>query len=46
MLQLSSQLVVVQEDLKATEDEFEASKKVIDILQEQVETLTRENKTL
>ncbi|XP_069694446.1 TBC1 domain family member 2B-like isoform X4 [Periplaneta americana] len=44
--QLSSQVLVLQEDLKATEDEYEASRQVIDILQAQVEVLTREKDTL
>ncbi|XP_023719793.1 TBC1 domain family member 2B isoform X3 [Cryptotermes secundus] len=44
--QFSSQVFVLQEDLKATEDEYEASRQVIEILQAQVEVLTREKEVL
>jgi hypothetical protein len=37
---------VLQEDLKATEDEYEASRQVIEILQDQVEVLTRKKEVL
>jgi hypothetical protein len=37
---------MLQEDLKATEDEYIASRQVIDILQAQIEVLTREREAL
>lgn len=46
MFQFSSQVFVLQEDLKATEDEYEASRQVIEILQAQVEVLTREKEVM
>jgi hypothetical protein len=46
VFQFSSQVLVLQEDLKATEDGYEASRQVIEILQAQVEVLTREKEVL
>ena len=46
VFQFSSQAFVLQEDLKATEDEYEASRQVIEILQDQVEVLTRKKEVL
>lgn len=46
VFQFSSQVLMLQEDLKATEDEYIASRQVIDILQAQIEVLTREREAL
>jgi hypothetical protein len=46
VFQISSQVLVLQDDLRDAEDEYEASRQVIEILQAQVEVLTREKEVL